>query len=173
MNWEIIGVFAEIIGAGAVVVTLAYLAVQIRLGREASQVQSSYSALEVYGNWRSHLIENDRLAAIVAKANRGEAIRGAEDVQIATLMDDLFLTSAISHGSGKSNVLYGSSVEAEYLERIFRQNPGLAPYWNRTRDYLSSLAPEFVNQVDAQLADKSFPYLSDEKEKPDESATAN
>ena len=30
-----------------------------------------------------------------------------------------------------------------------------------------------MSQVDAQLADKSFPYLSDEREKPDESATAN
>jgi len=58
MNWDAIGVFAEVIGAAAVVATLAYLSVQMRFAREASQVQSIYSSLSVYSNWPVHCYAN-------------------------------------------------------------------------------------------------------------------
>ena len=40
MNWEAIGSIGEIIGATAVVLTLAYLAVQVRHGTKATQAAS-------------------------------------------------------------------------------------------------------------------------------------
>lgn len=44
MNWEAVGVIAEVVGAGAVVMTLVYLAVQIR--------QSNFQAQgEAYSSW--------------------------------------------------------------------------------------------------------------------------
>ena len=40
MNWEAIGAVGEIIGAVAVVITLAYLAVQVRHSREATEANT-------------------------------------------------------------------------------------------------------------------------------------
>jgi hypothetical protein len=44
MNWEAIGSIGEIIGATAVVLTLAYLAVQVRHGTKATQAASIHAA---------------------------------------------------------------------------------------------------------------------------------
>ena len=162
MDWEVIGVVAEIVGAVAIIITLIYLSVQMRLAREASQLQSSYSTIEVYGNWRTHLIENERLAATVAKANRGESLTSEEDIQVATLMDDLFIALSISQASGaKSMALYDPSAEIEYVNRIFAQLPGLAPYWNRTRDFIMIIGPDFAKAVDVLMSETKYPFVTD------------
>ncbi len=44
MNWEAIGAIGEIVGATAVVVTLIYLAVQVRHGTRATQAASVQAA---------------------------------------------------------------------------------------------------------------------------------
>jgi hypothetical protein len=42
MNWEALGAIGEIVGAVAVIVTLRYLAVQIRGGCELERLASSW-----------------------------------------------------------------------------------------------------------------------------------
>ena len=46
MNWEAIGAIGEIVGAAAVVLTLGYLAIQVRIGSKSteSQVHAALSA---------------------------------------------------------------------------------------------------------------------------------
>ena len=162
MNWDAIGAVGEIVGAAAVVATLLYLSVQMRLSREAAQVQSSYSTIEVYSHWRAHLIEDERLAAIVAKADRGEALAPEEDLSVGTLMDDLFIALAITQVSGATARAFyagaaGSSTpEIEYLLRLFCQHPGLVPYWGRIHAYLVLVRPDFVAAVDARLAESEL-----------------
>lgn len=159
MNWDAIGAVGELVGAAAVVATLLYLSVQMRLSREAAQVQSSYSTIDVYSQWRSHLIDNERLAMIVAKADRGEALTPEEDIPVATLMDDLSIALAITQVSGAAAQAFytgataSSTPEIEYLLRLFREHPGLVPYWGRIRDYLHSVRPDFVTAVDTRLAE--------------------
>ena len=46
MDWEIAGVFAELVGAGSVVITLFYLAVQIRQNRIAVETATQASIAE-------------------------------------------------------------------------------------------------------------------------------
>lgn len=46
MNWDAIGAMGEIVGATAVVLTLAYLAIQIRLTRELEQATSIRDMLD-------------------------------------------------------------------------------------------------------------------------------
>ena len=158
MNWEYAGIVAEIVSAAAVVITLAYLAVQIKLSREASQVETSYTTVELYGNWRSHLIENNEIATIIAKANCGEELTPAEDIRIATLIDDLFVTLGNTHVGGVTgNAFYDASGEINYAERLFEKNPGLVPYWRDTREYVINAIPEFVAAMDAHLEGKTFP----------------
>ena len=48
MNWESIGVLAEIIGAGAVVVTLAYLAVHIRAQNREARMSAMHEISEAF-----------------------------------------------------------------------------------------------------------------------------
>jgi len=155
MNWDTVGIFAEVVAAAAVVVTLAYLAVQLRLAREAAQVQSTLSIIEIFSHWRAHLIQNPSLATLVEKANRGEELSGAEYIQVSTLMDDLFIATGLAHaGSVKSDALYETSADVEYLMVIFDQNPGLVHHWARYRGFLEIASPDFVRAVDLQLKER-------------------
>lgn len=46
MNWDAIGAVGEVIGATAVVITLAYLAIQIRQSTDATRAASHHSIVE-------------------------------------------------------------------------------------------------------------------------------
>jgi len=76
MNWEAIGTLAEVIGAAAVVLSLAYLAVQIRQNTKQVEEQARgqrFSALGMlFDNWRnfrSNLVSDPRIAGIWRRGN--------------------------------------------------------------------------------------------------------
>jgi hypothetical protein len=52
MNWDAIGALAETIGALAVVISLIYLAVQIRSGTKALRTTLRDSAFRYLGEWK-------------------------------------------------------------------------------------------------------------------------
>jgi len=65
MNWEAISAIAEIVGAVAVIVTLAYLAVQIRQNSrmiernaEATRVSADDAVVANFNQWREMVITN-------------------------------------------------------------------------------------------------------------------
>ncbi len=150
MNWDAAGVIAEIIGALAVVITLIYLSVQIRLARKESQVQGTYSSVDLYANWRSHLINNADLADVIAKANADEKLTDGETMRVAAFMDDLALTVYVSYTTGeKSNPLYERQADLLYLIEFLESNPGLAADWERVSTFIDSMQPEFAHTVSA------------------------
>lgn len=67
MNWEAIGAVGEIIGAVAVVVTLFYLALQIRQSTRMSRAQMTKDLLLASREAIMDVASNDRLAAIWAE----------------------------------------------------------------------------------------------------------
>ena len=64
MNWEAIGASAEAIAAIGVVVTLAYLAVQIRAHTRATRVSSFQSNTDSLNQVNLMIAENRELAAM-------------------------------------------------------------------------------------------------------------
>jgi hypothetical protein len=64
MNWDAIGAIGEVVGAAGVVLTLLYLAIQIRLNTKATDKQSLRDATEFLYNSYRPLIEDHDLADI-------------------------------------------------------------------------------------------------------------
>ena len=65
MNWEAVSAIAEVLGATGVIVTLAYLAVQVRQnsrllekGAEATRVTADDAVVENFNQWREMIITN-------------------------------------------------------------------------------------------------------------------
>ena len=48
MNWEAISTIAEIVGAGGVIASLIYLAVQVRQSMEAIEANTKATELQAY-----------------------------------------------------------------------------------------------------------------------------
>ncbi len=148
MNWEAVGVIVETVGTIVVLVTLIYLSMQIRLAREESQVQSTYSSVNLWANWRSHLINNPDISELIEKANEGQDLSKAEKLRISTFMDEFIFTSYASHAtSQKGNPLYTRDAEVEYLVGFLEANPGLESHWERLRDYVDAWDPEFSKKI--------------------------
>ena len=149
MNWEAIGVIAEVVGAVAVVATLTYLAVQIRTARIGAASAATYSAMEGYSRWRANILQNTDIAEAIAKANQSEALNECEQVQLRTLADELFILVAVgATETEKWSPLDRESIDFEYLRVIFEENPGLVNYWDRYRHIGATISEEYVKAVD-------------------------
>ena len=78
MNWEAIGAMGETVGAIAVVVTVAYLAIQTR---QANKLAKSIAALILQSEDRSHRNSqalDGELAGIIQKALQGAELNEVE-----------------------------------------------------------------------------------------------
>ena len=65
MNWDAIGAIGEIIGAFAVFITLAYLALQIRQNTKAVHSSALDSTVNTISIARQSIYENDEVDRIV------------------------------------------------------------------------------------------------------------
>ena len=85
MNWEAIGAIGEVLGAGAVVATLIYLAIQVRHSKSMLQTNQNLAIGQAYqhrtsitsDNFRAQLANHDPIA-IRVKVDRGEELTEEE-----------------------------------------------------------------------------------------------
>ena len=87
MNWDAIGAIGEIVGAGAVVVSLVYLAFQIRAQNKEARIAAMHDISAGYRDTLS-TVSNREIAGLVDKAIDGyERLTRSESLQlIATVV---------------------------------------------------------------------------------------
>lgn len=68
MNWEALGAIAELIGAIGVVVTLVYLAVQIRSNTRATRIASFHSTTDSLNQVNLLIASNREISAMFAES---------------------------------------------------------------------------------------------------------
>ncbi|MEH6588586.1 MAG: hypothetical protein V7720_18700, partial [Halioglobus sp.] len=71
MNWEAIGAIGEVVGGIGVIVTLLYLALQVRASTVASKVESKLAATRMYSDFLKTLIDSPEINDLF--------VRGRED----------------------------------------------------------------------------------------------
>ena len=86
MNWEVIGIIAEVLGALAVIATLFYLARQIRQNTVATTIATYDSITSGFNDLNSLLISNPDVASIFLRGNESpDKLSPDEAVQYAFL----------------------------------------------------------------------------------------
>lgn len=91
MDWDALGAIGEIVGAGAVVVTLVYLAFQIRQNTRSNQVSAEIQALEQLSKWVTRISTDkdaQRLWDLVADGS--EPLSAEDSGQYLWIMGELF-----------------------------------------------------------------------------------
>lgn len=106
MNINELGSLGEFVSAIAVLITLIYLALQTRQSRIASQETAKFAGLEatyltfnLYFDWRRTLLSNPENIRIIAKANEGDELTGAEGLALGLLFHDLFFAGSYAFAS--------------------------------------------------------------------------
>ena len=145
MNWDALGAISELVGAAAVVLTLGYLAVQIRQSSKSSRQQSYNDLVTRRADIYNKMVESDNFTAIAIAGMRGEAMNEIEAQRFTSWM-----LNYVSHMQDvylqRRNGVVEESVwlaERQFLA-VMMGLPGFVAWWQAATQYY---LPEFVTEV--------------------------
>jgi hypothetical protein len=150
MNWEAIGAVGETIGAIAVVVTLVYLAAQVRSGNRALTTTVRDSAFRQLQDWNTQLVADPELPFLFQRGTTdleslGEVER-ARFVHVAFSFFKLFENLYMHHRDGS---LAGELWEGtKTVFQVYTQQPGLRVYWDARRHFFNEDFAEMVDSLE-------------------------
>jgi hypothetical protein len=156
MNWEAIGAIGEIVGAFAVVVTVGYLAFQIRQNTREIRLSAFQTITDRIHQWNSDLARDPDLARIYANGlvdpgslKEGEWIRfEAHVVNQLRTWEDTFL----HHRNALVEEEVWAARQAHF--RKFLVEPGFRRVWKRRRNSYARGFQEFVDrEIDTVSSD--------------------
>src|SRR5204862_6573242 len=91
VNWEAISAIGQLVGALAVVISLLYLAREVRRSAHATRVASMHSLSDKFNRWSQQLAEQPQLSELYYRGiHDSESLEGAELVSCTIMMLQLF-----------------------------------------------------------------------------------
>lgn len=159
MNWEALGAIGDFVGAVAVVVTLIYLAIQVRHSKKATADQSRLYRATAVREMIIETINNDVLRMAQMKDWGVEPHYRGMAEQLGITMEE---ATRLDWGNGYYFWMwwgqYASTTESNdrrELENIIQAlggNPGMRSHWENSPLSRPLLDPGFVKFVDKALA---------------------
>lgn len=159
MNWEALGTFAEITSAAAVLITLIYLSIQIRMTRVAAEETSKHAtqqatnaAVEMYSRWRSMVLNGADVSEILSKSKNSQDLSQKESIVLNAYFEELFFVSAVAFRSA-SHAASGHEApnDAMHLAYVLEQYPSAKEDWRRMKAFIANVSAELVHEVDKLL----------------------
>lgn len=155
MNWESIGVIAEVVGAVAVVVSLVYLAIQVRSNTRALRAGSSFDTAHSWATFNEQLVS--MLAGDSEFQSGGESrlVRiGAQFYGAESKADDLTDTERVLM-SYMHRALF-QKLEGQYF--LYKLGYLDEPIWQARRDWARGIIelPLIKNWWDGEVQGSIF-----------------
>ena len=150
MNWEAIAAFGEIIGVIAVIVTLLFVAREIRQNARSLSMTALRDSTTQWNQWSEMIAMSASLADIVAKGNISyTSLRENERLRY-----DAYIQSFFDNTESYRPLVvdYEIDRDLDVLVSIVRRRvsiPGFRERWDENRDDYGS---DFQNWIDAQIA---------------------
>ena len=150
MNWEAIGTVAEVLGALAVVVSLLYLAAQVRRSADATHAASRYATAGLTTGILVPIACDAEVASIFRRGQMDpDSLSDDEGFRFDVLLYSIFdqwetMFSQVQRGamSKEDWAKYENSIIGVYLAQ-----PGSQRFWEKTSDMYSASFREYVDQV--------------------------
>ena len=139
MNWEALGAVGEFLSAVAVLVTLIYLAVQVRQVKKDIHVSSYREVNKFFESVSTSVTNSPELAKVIAKKARNENLEDWEQVILDEHYFLLMTTMEVAwqHLKAKALVDVGED-DAKGTIRSYLNRPGMKDWWVKNRNsYLS------------------------------------
>ena len=158
MNWEALGAIAEFLGAIAVLITLLYLARQIRQNRDSVESASAETVLSNISNALQNAASSSQVSNVILSGSKNiEQLTEKERGQFLFWFYSYFriLEQGYHHYLNKnftSSIWEGHARHAQTL----LSNPGVMKYWELRREVFY---PEFQEYIDS-LASRETETLS-------------
>ncbi len=158
MNWDAVGALGQVVGALAVVITLVYLASQVRENARGVRRGATAEAIAAYRQWNQQIIADPLMNHILIKGLRGiETLSEDELTRVWGMAINLFKTAENLHfqyasGAMDLNVWTGW----EYLLNGLLTTTGCQQLYRQRRRAFST---SFQDWMDNRVADTEFKPL--------------
>ena len=140
MNWDAIGAVGELIGAAAVIISLIYLAVQIKNSKRSDQIIAASQAASAVDEWIGQMVRDGELHELYRRGLTEYESLSREDKSRFAMLIMQFLRSTetiwLHRQMDTIDSGYWSSVEAS-IARIVGSAGGTRSF-ERNRDMLST-----------------------------------
>lgn len=149
MNWDAIGAVGEILGAVTVVLSLVYVAAQLRQNTKALRRAASADAIAAIRHWNDALIRDPEVARIFSEGLSGfHALNESDRVRFITLLVNFFKTFEDLHyqyveGALDREVWAGY----EHLGKMYFNTPGMREYWAERRAIFSASFQRWMDAI--------------------------
>jgi hypothetical protein len=147
MNWEAIGAVSEIVGAFAVVVSLLYLAVQIKQGTALSKADFFERASESWNTANEPLLDPANADLFHRGRQRYSQLDEIERSRFGILLGRLILS--FESGMEKHRLGFVSDDFVQTYEHYFRElfdSPGVREYWESEKNGYTPMMGEWVKK---------------------------
>lgn len=150
MDWDAIGAIAEILGAFGVIISVLYLAVQIRKDARARMAETGHAIAARAGAVQQILSENRELAAVFPKGIRGDAegLDEADRTQFGAFL------SVITRSYEDAFYQHREGLIEERLWLAWARSipdvvctPGYAAWWQTRKHWFNDDFQSFVDDV--------------------------
>ena len=146
MNWEAMGALSEMIGAIAVVITLVYLAIQIRQNTRAIRLDTGHDVAEEYRDIFALMAQDKDLAELVNKAATSpDSITGADKVRYYALNSNF--VRAVENAYFQFNEQALDRKHWSGMKRMltdYAQLPAFREYWPNRKHWFSQEFQDFM-----------------------------
>jgi hypothetical protein len=156
MNWEALGAIGEIVAAIAVLVTLGYLAAQIRQNTKVVRLTAYDSVVTTGVEVRRSLYENEEVTGLYVRGlSDCDQPSELEQTRFRLLMLGVMQAFQVQYFDMAESGLYPDAWAASRhaLRRILGQ-PGGARFWDSNKH---EFPPNFVQEVDRVLSERVTP----------------
>ena len=147
MNWEAIGAVGESIGALAVVVSVVYLALQIRKQANESRLGAARELSTLYINTLTSMREDKEFTALYLKATQNyDDLPRDERFRVSTFIEEafrMFEQHFVHVGQQKVDPIFIESISLSLEEWL--TFPGIRRWWDLSKDMF---VPQFRDYVD-------------------------
>lgn len=147
MNWEAISAIGQIVGAVGVIISVIYLAHQVRSNARQTRLASMRDLSQAFNEWLYGLAGNPQIGDLYYRGLRDFAsIEGADLPRFSALMDSLFRIY---------EDMYYQKLEGHLDVRVWRgfelimrdiiAYPGSQAWWRSRSHWFSREFAEFIN----------------------------
>ena len=152
MNWEAISSFAEVVGAGAVVISLIYVGVQLKLNNSLSRANAFQQINFQFAEVASQLSSDAELARIYRIAAEGGDLDPDEAIRYTAYLTSFFAFLENAHIQEQSGLLADFILESEgtidfmapHFSKLL-QCPAAARWWQE--ECKNIFSPDFYRRV--------------------------
>ena len=148
MNWDALGAMGEILGAGAVVASLAYLAVQVKVQNAEARAAAMHNISVGFRDAISGLAD-EQMATLVSRANaEAEDLSESELIQLYAAIQRIFRVweeAYLLQRRGRLDEDIWDSMMRQY--RVAIGTKAFLRVWENRKNMFNSDFQEFVDDI--------------------------